>query len=115
MKAHKTPAYIIFIRIVDLTAWGLIIAAMVLISEARPEQENILHFFYGKSVRHSWLSSYINAAYGLLIACIAITAIGLIVNLIIHFRNNKCHISKGMAMGLVVSMLMTWLVSSNLL
>lgn len=115
MQARKTPNYIHFIRIVDVAAWGLIIAALVLISEARPEQENILHFFYGKSVRSSWLASYVNAAYGLLLTCIAITAIGLIVNLIIHFRNTKCHISKGMAMGLVVSMLLAWLVSSNIL
>lgn len=99
----KRDNFKLFVRIMDIIVWIIILAAFLLLDQARPETRTLLDIRYSKDVRESWDYGFASISMWLFILSTIICTVGLFINLP-FLRNRKYHISYGMLFGLIISL-----------
>ncbi|HEX3028042.1 MAG TPA: hypothetical protein VHT34_01765 [Clostridia bacterium] len=82
VERRKGPDLLVkWIRWTVISGWLLIIAALLVIAEAKPEEKNFFDRLFENQVRESWDSNLLFGAFILLIILYLLCIIGFIFNL----------------------------------
>lgn len=97
--------YTLFIRLMDVSTWAIIFIALIFFGQARPETQTVLDMRYDKVIRSTWDLELLRAAMWILVSAAAFSLLGLLINLGL-LGNKKRHVSVGMSIGFIFSVIL---------
>lgn len=94
----------LFIIFMNVIAWSSVFAAMIFFDLARPQTNSYLDIHYMKEPRETWELSNVTISLWFFIISTCVSLLGLLINLG-FIGDKKHHISKGLIINLMVSLI----------
>jgi hypothetical protein len=102
-KSTQVNKLNVFLTSMNILVWSIIFGAATYFSKAQPQKLTVLDVRYEKDIRDTWIMEFVTISLWLFVLAAVLCIVGLIINLG-FIGNKKIKISKGLLLGLFVSL-----------